>query len=66
MAWTTDEYLALKAAVASGVLRVTYNDRTVEYHSLAEMRSLLASMEAELNPTGNNTRYRYAATKKGF
>lgn len=66
MAWTLLEYEALKKAVSSGILSVRYNDRTVVYQSLKDMRDLLASMEAELNPSNTNgTRYRVAATRKG-
>lgn len=46
--WTTSEYKALKAAVASGTLRVSYSDRSVQYHSLDQMRSLLSDMERSL------------------
>jgi len=47
-AWTQAEYDALRKAIASGALRVSYADRTVQYHSLAEMRSLLKDMERAL------------------
>ena len=55
MAWTQTEYDALKAAIASGVQSVRYADRTVTYHSLDAMRSLLASMELELDANKKNT-----------
>lgn len=48
MAWTQTEYETLKAAVASGTQEVRYSDKSIRYHSLAEMRSLLAQMEAEM------------------
>lgn len=63
--WTQAEYTALKAAVAGGVLSVKYADRTVTYHSLAEMRALLAEMYRDLNPT-TAPGYRLAATSKGL
>ena len=37
----------LKQAIRSGVTRVTYKDRTVEYRSLSEMRDILAEMQTE-------------------
>lgn len=46
--WTQAEYEELKAAVASGQQEVRYQDKSVRYHSLAQMRSLLAEMEADL------------------
>lgn len=38
--WTSEELAALEAAMAQGVRRVEYNDRTVEYRSLNEMKEL--------------------------
>jgi hypothetical protein len=64
MAWTQTEYDTLKAAIASGVLSVKYADRTVTYHSLKDMRELLAVMERELNPATTKT-HRYITTSKG-
>ena len=37
MAWTQSELDALKAAYASGTLRVSYDGRTVEYGSEADL-----------------------------
>lgn len=64
MAWSQSEYNALKAAVASGVLSVKYADRTVTYHSLKDMRDLLAEMERDVNPAATRT-HRYVTTSKG-
>lgn len=54
MAYTQDDIDALKAAIASGALQVTFgsgpDSRTVKYRSLAEMRSILADMVAEVMP----------------
>ncbi len=43
---------ALKAARASGVLRVTYQGRTVEYRSLSEIERAIAVEQAELATLG--------------
>lgn len=70
--WTSDEIATLKAAIAQGVLTVTYSGgaagtRTVTYHSLAEMRALLAEMRADVEgETEDRPRVRYATTSKGF
>lgn len=48
MAWTQTEIDALKAAIGKGVRRVTYSDKTVEYHSMGEMIRALKMMEAEV------------------
>jgi transcriptional/translational regulatory protein YebC/TACO1 len=49
MAWTQDDADALKAAIASGARDVTYSDGSrIVYRSLAEMREVLAMIEAEV------------------
>lgn len=48
MAFTQTDVEALETAVKSGVLRVSYADRTVQYHSLDEMLKLLGLMRAEV------------------
>lgn len=48
MAWTQEQVEALRSAVASGQVEVAYSDKRVRYHSLSEMRALLAQMETEL------------------
>jgi hypothetical protein len=63
--WTTDDIPlrdALKAAIARGVLTVSFADRTITYNSLKEMRDLLADMERQINQVRT---YRFAATSKG-
>ena len=68
--WTQADVDALKAAVATGVLSVRYEGppaRQVTYHGLAEMRSLLASMQQDVaRQAGQGTTYRLAATRKGL
>jgi hypothetical protein len=48
MAFTTEQYNALKDAISLGAKKVEYGDKTVEYRSLAEMMALLNRMETEL------------------
>lgn len=68
--WVQADIDALKAAIASGILTVRYDGppgRTITYQSLAEMRSLLAEMVAEVaGEAGTRTGYRFAAHRKGF
>jgi hypothetical protein len=54
MAWTQGDVDALKAAIISGQLIVRSGDRSIQYRSLSELRSVLAEAEAELagRPTG--------------
>ena len=42
---------ALREAYASGVTRCSYESKSVEYRSLAEMREAIASLEAQLGAT---------------
>ena len=62
MAWTQSDLDALKAAVGLGVLTVRYNDRTVTYQNLTEMRALLAEMNRQITAAPNQ---RFFATSKG-
>lgn len=39
---------ALATSLASGVLRATYQGRTVEYRSVAEMERVLARLDGEI------------------
>jgi len=64
MAWTAAQRDALQAAIASGVLTVTFGNRSTTYQSLEQMRALLAEMERDLNPTSVYP-YRLAAHSKG-
>lgn len=55
--WTQDDIDALKAAIRRGVRIVRFGTREVEYHSLKEMRDLLAEMVAQVNSsTGGRSR----------
>jgi hypothetical protein len=67
--WTQADIDALKAAVASGLLTVSYSGppaRTITYQSLTAMRALLAEMVADVaGETGARRRYRRGAIK-GF
>jgi len=68
--WTQVDVDALKAAVASGVLAVSYDGpprRSVTYQSLEQMRALLAEMVSSVATAGGATvTYRLAATRKGL
>jgi hypothetical protein len=64
--WTEADITNLRAAIASGVLSVSYAGppaRTVTYQSLDSMRKLLADMVRTV--TGPSS-YRLVAWRKGF
>lgn len=48
MAFTQAQLDAIKEAFASGITRVTYDGKTTEYRSLAEMERIIARIEASL------------------
>lgn len=60
--WTQADIDAIKASIRRGVLTVSFADRSVTYHSLKEMRELLAEMERSVNA---GRAFRLAATSKG-
>lgn len=65
MAWTIDDYNALKDAMKSGAVKVKYADKEVTYRSLAEMTSLLNAMAKELG-LGGKSSIQYPEVNKGF
>lgn len=63
--WTQADIDLLKAAVRRGVRVVQFADRRVEYHSLAEMRALLASMAQDVDAAAGKPSYRLMGHSKG-
>lgn len=57
MAWTSAQLAALETAIATGTKTVTYQDKTVTYHSLDEMLRLRAQMKAELEVSSGTDRH---------
>jgi hypothetical protein len=66
MAWTQADVDTLKAAIASGVKRVRYTDREVEYQSTEDMRAALSAAQQEVNLASGTPSYRVIGTRKGF
>ena len=48
MTYTTAQRDALKQAIASGVLRLSYDGKMVEYRSMTELKAALNDVEAAL------------------
>ena len=57
---------ALREAIASGVLRVSYDGRLLEYRSLADLRAALREVEAALDPARRVTRQIRIIADKGL
>lgn len=53
MAWTTTDLAKIEAAIAKGVTQVSFRDRTVQFRSLDEMRSIRRDIQAELGQVNN-------------
>lgn len=64
--YTEAQREALREAIASGCSRVSYDGRTVEYRSLAELRAALRDVEAALDPARRTTRQIRIAADKGL
>jgi hypothetical protein len=58
MAYTTDQRDALQQAIASGVLKLTYDGKLVEYRSMAELKAALDAVEADLARQNNTPQTR--------
>ncbi|NCC04342.1 MAG: hypothetical protein EOM37_09935 [Proteobacteria bacterium] len=48
MTYTVTQRDALRQAIVSGVLRLTYDGKTVEYRSMAELKAALNDVEQAL------------------
>ena len=66
MAWTQTDIDNIKSAMASGTKRLKHGDTEKEFASLAEMKALLAQMEAEVNPTTASPRRTVASFSNGL
>lgn len=67
MAWTAAELDALRKAYASGTLRVSFEGRSVEYGSAADLLSRIRVIESEMSgQTGTRApRRSLASFRKG-
>lgn len=65
MSYTQADLDALNKAMAQGVKKVVYRDRTVEYRDLSEMNQIQRKMEVALGKIKRSTRI-YMGTSKGL
>ena len=59
MSYTQDDITRLRSAIAKGASKVRMGDEEVTFRSLAEMRSLLAEMEASVAGSASASRQHY-------
>lgn len=65
MSWTQEDLTALNSAIAQGVKKVAYRDRTIEYRDLKEMLTLKSQMDTALGVVKRTTRI-YQGTVTGL
>ncbi len=56
MAWTQTDLDAIETAIAKGERLVRFNDRTVEYRSVAELLTARDAIKSDLTQQSNSTR----------
>jgi hypothetical protein len=65
MAWTTTDLTAIENAIASGVLRVRFSDREVQYQSLADLLKARDVIKGSVDSTVSaSSRCTYASFTK--
>ena len=62
MSWTETELAELRRAYASGTLRVSYDGKSVEYGSAADLLARIRTIEAEIAAAAGD-RSRAAASR---
>ena len=67
MAYTEEQARALREALTSGVLTVSYDGKSVTYRSVSEIKTVLAEIEtARARDAGRQVRQIRIVTNKGF
>lgn len=68
MPYTEQQLQALRDALASGVRRVRFADREMEFRDVAELRQAIATAEAEMAKAAGTpvARQIRVSTEKGF
>lgn len=67
MPWTDEELAALKRAYASGTTRVSYDGKSIEYGSAADLLARIRLIEAEMAAASGTPKPRrsFATFSKG-
>ncbi len=68
MPYTEQQLQALRDALASGVLRVRFADREMEFRDVAELKQAIATAESEISKAAGTQMVRQIriSTEKGF
>ncbi len=68
MAYTEEQLQALRNSLASGVRRVRFGDREIEYRTVDELRAAIAAAETDVarNSATPIARQIRISTEKGF
>ena len=67
MSWTEDELAALRRAYASGTTRVSYDGKSIDYGTAADLLRRIRVIEAEMAAVAGRRKARrsYASFSKG-
>ena len=63
MAWTSDDLDRINKAIASGTLRVKFQDKEITYRSIEELQKIRRQIEEELGTSTKKTRVRAKFSK---
>ncbi len=67
MAYTQSQLEALQEALASGLLTVTFEGRTMTYRSVQDLQRAIATVQSDLNSrAGKRVRQYRMSSSKGF
>ena len=68
MTYTPEHLQALREALASGEHRVTYEGKSIEYRSVADLKAAIAEVEASIARDSGSQKARQirVTTSKGF
>ncbi len=68
MAWTTEDLATIEAAIASGVRKIKFSDREMEFPSIAELRATRQDIQNYLSSVSGVPQVRMVRmyTRNGF
>lgn len=66
MAWTAADIASLETAIASGELRVQYQDKVVTYRNIGELERARTQIQRALNNPAPKARQKRMVTKSGW
>ena len=65
MAWSASDLTAIETAIASGTMRVSFGDRTIEYRSISELLKARDAIKSAIAGSSSGTMTTLAQFSKG-